>query len=221
MGIKRIICLAKSWRPGGYCVAGKELFVGNRIGKWIRPVGTASNDAVPVWASRYQDRSEVELLDIVDINLRDFIPTDHQQENWLLNTNQRWVRRSRWRKNHLINLCDDVETLWENGRNTSQGMNDYVPYEDARYARDSLRLIRIDRLKISVFDHYSRRRVQGQFRYNGTEYKLWIKDVQYEDKYKAKNLGNYLIGECCLTISLAGKHEDDRCYKLIAGIIRI
>lgn len=219
MEIKRVICLTKSRRPGGYCIAGKEIRSG-RIGNWIRPVGDGNTEAVPVRASRYQDGSEVELLDVIDINLRDFVLIDHQQENWLLNTNQKWIYRGRFNKKLLLRLCDESETLWENGHNTRQGMNDYVPYEDARYERDSLRLIRVDRLKISVFDHYERRRVQGQFRYNGAEYKLWITDVQYEDEYKVKNFGNYLIGECYLTISLAGKHKDGRCYKLIAGIIR-
>lgn len=215
MGIKRIICLAKSRRPGGYCIAGKEI----RTGNWIRPVGSGSNDAVPIGACQYRDGRAVELLDVIDIDLRDFVPTDHQQENWLLNTDQRWVRRWRFDKKQLVSICDESDTLWENGHSSSQGMNNCVPYEDAKYERDSLRLIRVDRLKISVFDHYERRRVQGQFRYNGTEYKLWITDVQYEDEYKDKNLGNYLIGEGYLTISLAGKYEDGRCYKLIAGII--
>lgn len=222
MVVKRVICLAKSWRPGGYCIAGKEYVVGNRIGKWIRPVWSRNDEAVPVDESRYQDGSELKLLDVVDVPLLDFAPTDHQRENWLFNVNQRWVRIGRFNEKLLVSICDESETLWENGHNTRQGMNNCVPYEDAKYERDSLRLVHVDRLKISVFnDYYSprRRRVQGQFRYNGIEYKLWITDVQYEDEYKDKNLGNYLIGECYLTISLAGKYEDGRCHKLIAGIM--
>ena len=216
MVVKRIICLAKSWRPGGYCIAGREILYG-RVKSWIRPVGY--DEAVPVWASKYRNGSELKLLDIADVGLLDFIPIDHQQENWLLNTNQKWIYRGRFNKKLLVRLCDEPETLWENGHSTSRGMNDYVPYEDAKHEKDSLRLIRVDHLTLLVFGANSNRtRVQGHFRYNGTEYKLWVKDVQYEDEYVNHSDGNHPIGECYLTISLAGNYEGN-CYKLIAGII--
>ncbi len=45
MTLKRIVLLAKSWRPGGMCIAGREI-VNGQIGGWVRPVDVKNDDAI-------------------------------------------------------------------------------------------------------------------------------------------------------------------------------
>lgn len=89
--------------------------------------------------------------------------------------------------------------------------------------RSSLRLIHVDRVTLSVlmpgaaFGN-SKRRVQGRFRFSGSDYRLWVTDPGYERAYLAKENGDYQVGECYLTISLGEAHKG-ACYKLIAAMI--
>lgn len=87
----------------------------------------------------------------------------------------------------------------------------------------SLCLIRVPNLTLSVyppgeaFGNY-RRRVQGKFLHNGTEYWLRVTDPEYERKYLQMPDGEYLVGEAFLTVSL-GEPFRGNSYKLIAAII--
>jgi hypothetical protein len=88
----------------------------------------------------------------------------------------------------------------------------------------SLRLVRVDRLTLSVFKPGEafgnpKRRVQGRFRHDGAEYWLWVTDPGYERTYLAKPDGDHEIGESFLTVSL-GEPHNGACYKLIAAIMQ-
>ena len=106
--------------------------------------------------------------------------------------------------------------------------NDRVPLSFANSLNSSLRLIRVDRLQLCVskpgagFGN-ARRRVQGRFRYNGTDYWLRVTDPDYERKYLQHPDGSYSISECFLTVSLGEPYRDPggevHSYKLIAAII--
>ncbi len=222
MAVKQIVCLAKSRRKSGLCIAGKELMDGQVRG-WIRPVDK-EDDAVSVEWGKYRSGDELKLLDVVEIDLLEPAPDQHQRENWRLRREQKWMRVCRLNREALPGMCDNDEQLWENGHCTNRGINDYVPYQTARRLTDSLRLIRVDRLTLSVIDYNPRVRVRGKFRYRGIEYALWVTDVEYENQYKSNPLGDYLVGERYLAISLAGKFvrpgpNNPECYKLIAGIM--
>ena len=119
---------------------------------------------------------------------------------------------------------DPIAPLWIDGQSTFHGRNDKIQLGSANSVPDSLRLVHVERLNLSVFSPGeafgdSKRRVQGQFTHAGTEYRLWVTDPGYERAYLAKPDGVYTIGECYLTISL-GEPFEDAFYKLIAAIIR-
>jgi hypothetical protein len=115
-------------------------------------------------------------------------------------------------------LDDRCSILWVNGFSSKKGLNDEVPLSQAAVLKDSLRLVRVSGVTLSVFDYYGKRRVQGRFLHNGTEYRLWVTDPDYEEPYKAKPDGDYELGESFLTISL-GEPYKNACWKLIAAII--
>jgi hypothetical protein len=75
-------------------------------------------------------------------------------------------------------------------------------------------------MRLSVSTYYGKKRVQGRFSHEGTEYWLWVTDPRYEELYKAKAEGDYNIGESFVTVSLSEPFiERNACYKLIAAIM--
>jgi hypothetical protein len=209
---KRIVCLANSRKLNGRCVAGKELAEGKAIA-WIRPVSAREHEEVSEYERQYEDGSDPAVLDVIDVPLLAARPKGYQPENWLLDPNVYWVKTNRVGWRDLAGLADPVEPLWINGHSTYNGQS----------LDSSLRLVPVDRLTLSVFKPGEafgnrKRRVQGQFRHGGTEYRLWVTDPAYERAYLAQPDGNHELGESFLTVSL-GEPYNDACYKLIAAII--
>jgi hypothetical protein len=221
--VKRLVCLANSRKLGGRCIAGMELIRQRPVG-WIRPVSTREHEEVSERECQYEDGSGPQLLDIIDVHLLEAQPKDYQQENWLLDRYEYWVKVSRLALDDLPGLTDPVAPLWINGHSTSKGLNDIIPLSLTSDLNSSLRFIFAENLTLSVFktgeaSDRPRRRVQGKFQYNGTPYGFWVTDPVYEREYLTKQDGNYDIGERFLTISL-GEPYNDSCHKLIAAIIK-
>lgn len=220
--VKRILCLANSRKTGGRCIAGRER-TGNQTGPWIRPVSDRPHREVSAEERRYEDGSYPLVMDIIDIPMVAARPHAYQQENWLLDPDYYWERRGRAGWQDLAALADPPAILWRNGFSTYHGAHDRVPVDQATTLTSSLRLLRTDRLTLSVFAPGAtfgnpKRKVYGRFHHAGTEYRLQVTDPVYEDAYLAKPNGEYHLQESYLTISL-GEPWDGFSYKLIAAII--
>ncbi len=221
--IKRMVCLAYSRMPNGRCVAGRELRTDGRLGAWIRPVVGGEDEGVSEEGSRYEDGGLPRLLDVMDVPVVAQHPEGHQRENWLLHPVRRWARVGRFDMKDLPKWADTVDSLWINGFGTSNGLNDKVPAQAASALDASLYLIDVN-LEVRVFNPGAargefRRRVQGRFRYNGTDYQMWITDPDQEQKYFAGPNGSYQVGRCLVTVSLSLAAYYGFHYKLIAAII--
>jgi hypothetical protein len=220
--VKRIVCLANSRKLSGRCIAGKE-FGGAAVGTWIRPVSTREHGEVSEYERQYEDGSDPEVLDIIDVPLLDPQPKDFQQENWLLDPDYYWEKAGRATWSDLSRLADHEDPLWIDGIHTYNGLNDKIPLAEIGSVRSSLRLLRVGVLGVSVFKPGEafgnlKRRVQGRFKYGGRDYHLWITDPVYERAFLSKPDGDYELGESFLTVSL-GEPYNDSCYKLVAAII--
>ena len=221
--MKRIVCLANSRKLSGRCIAGKE-WQDNRPGKWIRPVSARDSEEISEYERQYEDGSDPRVLDIMAVPLLSHRPRDHQQENWLIDAECCWVKQGVLSWDDLGKLVDSVAPLWNDGHRTNSGCNDKVPLASATSLDNSLRLIHVDRVQVSVFKPGEafgnpRRRVQAQFSYAERRYALWITDPFYERLYLAKTDGVYEIGENLLTISL-GEEFRGAYYKLVAAVIQ-
>ena len=221
--VKRVVCLANSRKLSGRCIAGKEI-ADRRVADWIRPVSSRPSEEVSEHERQYEDGSDPRVLDVVDIPLLGHRPKSFQQENWLLDPERYWVKVGRVQWDRLERLVDPVLPLWENGHHTGTGRNDRIPTAIAGTLQSSLRFLHVDRLAFSVFAPGERfgnakRRVQGRFRHDGADYRLWVTDPRYEREYLAQPNGDYEVGECFLTVSI-GEPFEEFCYKLIAAIIR-
>lgn len=220
--VKRVVCLANSRKLSGRCIAGKEI-ADRRIAGWIRPVSSRPSEEVSEDERRYEDGSDPNVMDVVDIPLLGHRPKSCQQENWLLDSERYWVKVGRVDRDRLGRLVDPVSPLWENGHHTATGRNDRIPTAIADTLKSSLRLLHVDELTLSVFAPGERfgnpkRRVQGRFGYDGTDYRLWVTDPRYERTYLAKPNGDYQLGKSFLTVSI-GEPFEQFCYKLIAAVI--
>lgn len=172
---------------------------------------------------QYEDGSDPQVLDVMDVPVLESRSTDYQTENWLLDPRFYWERMGRLSPSDLPALADPVAPLWIDGYSTFNGLNDRIPIAEASSITDSLRMLHVDRLRLDVcrpgeaFGN-NKRRVQGRFHHAGGEYALWVTDPHWERTYLAKLNGVYDIGESYLTVSL-GEPYRDACYKLIAAII--
>lgn len=220
--LKRIVCLANSRKLSGRCIAGKETIKGQPAG-WIRPVSAREHEEVSEYERQYQDGSDPRVLDIMNVQLLEARPKSYQQENWLLDPDVYWERVGRITWSDLAGFQDPAGPLWIDGHRTYNGLNDEIPLALAGALTSSLRLVQVDKLKLSVFKPgeafgNTKRRVQGRFVYGSTEYRLWVTDPSYERAYLARPDGDYELGQCYLAISLGEPHKG-ACYKLIAAVI--
>lgn len=223
---KRIVCLANSRKLAGRSIAGRE-WAGERPGGWIRPVSKRDGQEVSEYERQYQDGSDPRVLDVIDVPLVKQMSASQgetwQSENWLLDEEQYWRKVGSYSWFDLPTLVDEAAPLWLDGFNTYQGRNDRIPMDAMAQVSDSLRLVEVDDLVLSVFAPGEafgnrKRRVQGRFRHAGQQYALWVTDPVYERNYLAKLDGEYRLERCFLTISL-GEPFDGFCYKLIAAVI--
>ena len=222
MEIKRLICLANSRKVAGRCVAGIELVGTTRAG-WVRPVSAREHEEVSEYERQYHDGGDPRVLDIIDVPLLRALPKSYQQENWLLDPDNYWVKVGQFDVAELVTIAAKDGPLWVNGHRTYNGLHDSIPEQDAKALRSSLTLIAVDDLSLRVFAPGSafgdpKRRVQGDFTFARERYRLWVTDPIIERKYKAMEDGTYYVGVCYLTISIGEPHKGV-CYKLIAAVI--
>ncbi len=218
--VKRIVCLANSRKGGDRCVAGREILASGRPGPWVRPVSSRPNDAVSEQERQYRDGSEPRVLDVVDVPVIKASPQEYQRENWLLDPERRWELIRRLAPSDLAHFTTREAQLWVNGHSSAEGENDRIPSSIAIKLPSSLRLIRVDRMELSVrTDPYrSRRFVRGRFRHAQTDYSLRITDPVCEELCMQQENGDYPVGESYLTVSL-GEPYEGYSYKLIAAVI--
>ena len=215
---KRLVILANSRKGGSRCVAGLEIH-SRRAHGWIRPVDSAQG-TVANYYRQYEDGTEPVLGDVLTMSLKE--PehrTDHQRENWWLDTSFRWRKDGELTWPQLNTLPMTEAALWHDDEagDSSFGVRNRIRYSRARTISSSLRLIRVSQLQIDVV-RGSRDRLDGSFHFADQHYRLSITDPVYEQMYYNEPAGTFDLAECLLTISL-GEPLAGFSYKLIAGII--
>ena len=221
--VKRIVCLANSRKRGGRCVAGKELLPDGRAGGWIRPVSAREDEEVSPREHCYADGGDPQVLDVIDVPLLGPRPKTYQRENWLLDPNCRWAKVGQATWNDLRSMTDRDEPLWMNGHSTRAGENDRVPLAETAAIDNSLRLIRVDALTVTVSEPSRPSAdfpiLRGSFSYLGDEYRFRVTDSASESGSLGLAHGDYPVGERHLVISL-GEPFEGYAYKLVATIIK-
>lgn len=220
--VKRIVCLANSYKPpNGRCIAGREV-VGNEYGGWIRPVSARPTAEVSFSEYKYENNASPRLLDIIDVPLLNADPRHHQTENYIIESSGRWVKRGELPWGALAQLRDQPASLWINSDHTNAGCYDCISQAEAATVHDSLVLIKPENFIVEVGRNYwsAKKSYRGKFEYNGTHHNLSVTDPVARDAFATKQDGDYPLNDVFLCVSLTEPYEhDDRCHKLVAAII--
>ncbi len=223
--VKRIVCLANSFKTGGSCIAGKEVLA-NGYGEWIRPVSHRPTAEVRPSECGYGNNRWPTLLDIIDVPLLGLTtPRTHQTENHVIDTTRRWVKVGELPVNELSQLRDRPASLWINSDRTSGGgAFNCISQEEAATLRDSLMLIRPEHFSVKVgsktWDGRTRKTYRGSFRYRGISYILQLTDPITISHFETADVGDYALNNVHICVSLTEPWpvDNNRCHKLVAAV---
>ena len=232
---KVLVILAKSYKNGKYCIAGKECIeAGNglQIGKWIRPVtsDTGSHGAVSNLDCRLSGNGFAQVLDIVRVPLGDEKPESGQPENVLIQIGQPWEKLNELSSTKLEKFEDEPDDLWLE----ASGQNYRVRDNYGKSVQTSLYLIKPVNFHIVLSQEWNsnrqvyNRKIRAEFEYNGVRYaNLSITDPEIRrmmaDKYPEKgeepNRMDLIKGDnyyLCVSLgpSFQGYH-----YKIVATVL--
>jgi hypothetical protein len=220
---KTIVCLAKSIKHGGYCIAGKES-VDDRFAGWIRPVSDREDEEIRSAECRCDDGTDPLRLDVVTIPLLEARPCAYQTENHLIDAGRPWRKLSHFHRDEVESLIDHISgPLWSNGYSSTYGLNDRVPENVATGFSHSLVLVKPTELEICVETEGAefgnpRRRTRAAFHLNGLQYKLTVTDPIIRDLYRSSPGRHPLGNDALLCVSL-GEVFEGCAYKLVAAVI--
>ena len=217
------IVLTKSFKRGGYCIAGINV----RNGEWIRLVTDDFNTegAVPKEDARYYEDRPVEVLDCVKVDLISTLPTNAQSENWLYNRKSFWQFVRKYTINEVLQLHPFDTAIPVFGSYDNYCTPDQLD-------GSSLLLVKVSQPYIAVNtyenDYSNKTKVYFNCIINNINYSRFsVSDICLYLEYKQKGDGMYPLDDGYAVLSLAGawsppdKNNDIRHYKMLAQFFPI
>jgi hypothetical protein len=216
--LRKIICLANSWKLKERCIAG----IDRETGQWIRPVCDSlypKDGRIPDTV-RLINCQEPKLLDILEI------PLDNQGNDFGFEPENRSVLPGQWKRLGTA----EVRDLYKYYRDF-----DYILHNCAKYVypsflnqlnpdcRHTLQLVRTKSFRISGHYNHWRGTVEST---NG----CYLDRAKITDPVLLKklDLGHQPSNSCWVTVSLSlpwlppdWEEGEAPCWKLIAGVIEV
>ena len=209
MNINAVI-LTKSYKNGGYCVAGINLDTHS----WIRFI---SNDVVTHGAitdsdMQYDTLEFCKPFDVVSVPVLRHCPATLQPENYLID------RSKFWKKLGTIDIGELPEIYpFDNDTFIFNNTWSYLSLEDTAGIDHSLVMVRVYDLKINHDYQGSPAYKKCSFSYRGNQYNFMsITDPEYRNSEPTK-----IIGDAILIISIPDAPDNNRFYKCVSKIIPI
>lgn len=220
--IKKIVCLANSWKLEERCIAGIDL----STGKWVRPVcdGIYPEDGKVPRPIRLIDGREPELLDILEIPLADTGNDFGFECENLSVLAGRWNYLGKAQPPDLIKYCGNhTQILHNSWKYVNPSYLQAFPFRQRR----TLQLI-----QVASFTVERRMSSKGNAEWRGTIQTAngrsltgaKITDPVFVEKLET---GYQPKSNCLVTVSLSipwappDWNGEDPCWKLIAGVIEI
>lgn len=217
MFIKNLIILAESAKFANYCVAGVDA----DTGEWIRPICEKPEleDAVPIDDLKYPDGSRIELLDVVEIKFSDRAAKNPiQPENFFYNQKYFWQKVGRVTLQEVIDErgFDFRDEIFYNNNRSIMGV-DVIKFD----VRESLLLLPVEKLYISIEDGKEHKKFFADFSYRGRNFlRFSVGDIAVRNKFSDSDAGKYFFKENAnVVFSLTNPYyKNAECYKMLAQI---
>ncbi len=234
-----IICLAKSTKLGGICLAGIKT---DGTG-WLRPISNRINGTLYPEHYTLRDGREVQLFDIIRIPMIRYEPKCHQPENYLIHYSYKWQILGQATLEQVRKLIKP-----EIKKNSAEpkllgNVDRRIRYEDLQISpiKSSLTIINPEKLKWQIqYNSKNEKNFRCLFYLCGNFYDLPITDPIWIDKLNYLEAGIYSCEEVIeklklenfepdkfrLTISLGepfkpSAEKQEFCYKLVASVINV
>jgi hypothetical protein len=219
--LKKIVCLANSWKLDERCIAGVDL----DNGRWVRPVCDGlypENGKIPR-SVRLVEGREPELLDILEIPLADTgNDFGFECENLSVLSGE-WKLQGRVEPSELVDYCGSFMYILHNdSKYVNPSLLQTLPFQQRR----TLQLVLTRKFSVTKSSRGNtgwRGSLQGANNQILTEAK--ITDPVFVEKLEA---GYQPQSSCLVTVSLSMPHKprpdwegEAPCWKLIAGVIEI
>lgn len=217
---KRFVCLANARSSSGRCVAGIEIVAGKLAG-WIRPISTRISEELSLEERRYEDGSDVEVLDILDVAFVEARPHGCHVENHIINDQVSWSKIGRLPSEQLIERAQTSGPLWLDVNASYVGPSDRLPQGDADRLDHSLKLVHPTKLKIHVVRTVHKRQVRASFAIGDEDYNLLVVDPKTEAQFFRLSDGVYPYEAHALACISLGEPREGYRYKLLAGLINL
>lgn len=175
-----MVLLAKSYKPGGKCIAGKRVeYIEEKkvkVCEWIRPVfddGTG-HGALPTATFTYQDGKEAKVLDIVEVTVKRKANVAGQPENYIIDDTVAWKKISHLNATSIPNLKENATDIWnEAGVESNIVTSDF---DENGFITQSLYLIKPSNFEVTLTNEYNefeekyKRKIVAKFDYSNTTY---------------------------------------------------
>ena len=202
-----MVILAKSYKQGGYCVAGMNLF----NGEWIRLVSSRNHDNA---ISKYSmDSRNINCLDIVDVDLIESIPLSCQKENFLIYEGTGIIKTGKLDLENVVNEInlDKPNYIFVNNHK-------YITDAEVKKLARSLLFVKVSDFRVTARrnSEIEKPKFKCSFCYNDTNYfNLSLTDPNFCSLDKVGKL----IKSAALVISLPSKAYDDGAfYKFVSSV---
>ncbi|MBK1987424.1 hypothetical protein A0J48_007720 [Sphaerospermopsis aphanizomenoides BCCUSP55] len=235
-----IICLAKSTKHGGICIAG----IKTDGSGWLRPISNKRDGTLYPEHYTTRDGREPELFDIIRIPLIRHEPQCHHPENYLIHYSYKWQILGKASLEQVRKLIKPEIQINSSEPKLLGNFDKLIRYEDLEITplKSSLTMINPEQLEWEIkYNSHNKKTFRCLFSLCGNFYDLpitdpvWIEKMNSleegiyscKDVIKKLDLVNFEPDKFRLTISLSEpfqpslQTESEFCYKLVTSVINV
>lgn len=234
-----MVVLAKSYKPGGRCIAGRlvKYTVDKKVwvGSWVRPVADDETGHGALSNNMYcfEDGSEVKVLDIVEIPVTKHYPIEGQPENYVINSREKWIHKGSLRADSIPYITEKAGNIWNDPNSESHKVS--ATYNQSGLISQSLYLVKPSNLFMTLsneFNNYKqkyKKKIVANFTYEDVNYQnisvtcpcvrriltnRYPQEGQEPITFSLMKGDNYVL---CMSLSPKFGSDNDH-YKLVATV---
>ncbi|MCL2228430.1 MAG: hypothetical protein FWC00_01215 [Firmicutes bacterium] len=202
---KQICILTKSLKDRDYCVAGIDL----QTKQWIRLVSSKDGGAIP---KELLDDRNINVLDVIEIELKGSVPYKTQIENWLIDDIKQITKIGIMIFDQILRLRPyDMPKFIFGTRNSG------LTVDEVKNLGHSLEMVQVQNLAFDTSvksDGRNHHRVV--FDYNGYRYNLPLTDP----KFRVETIDSFVLPKATIIVSIppVPYGEMELFYKFVARI---